>query len=141
MTGYKVGDTVQVCQGPHTGAVTQVIDIIDGCVKLTVDKGALLWPDEYLRTINLESFCVPIGNTFAIEVLENDNVDHPPHYTANKYEVIDIIEEFFHDNFHLGNVFKYIARCEHKGKKLEDLKKARWYLDRYIKKQEEHIAS
>lgn len=35
--------------------------------------------------------------------------------------------------YHLGNVIKYIARAGYKGDKLEDLKKARWYLDRYIK--------
>lgn len=34
--------------------------------------------------------------------------------------------------YHLGNVIKYIARAGYKGDKLEDLKKARWYLDRYI---------
>jgi hypothetical protein len=32
----------------------------------------------------------------------------------------------------LGNVFKYMARCKYKGKEVEDLKKARWYLDHYI---------
>lgn len=67
-------------------------------------------------------------------------VDHPAHYIQHKWEVIDIIEEYFRDNYHLGNVFKYMARCEYKGHKIEDLKKARWYLDRYIKKLEEEIA-
>ena len=61
-----------------------------------------------------------------------DPVNHPSHYNQGKWEVIDIIEEFFRDNYHLGNVFKYIARCNYKGNALEDLKKARWYLDRYI---------
>lgn len=32
--------------------------------------------------------------------------------------------------FHLGNVIKYVLRSKYKGKELEDLKKARWYLDR-----------
>lgn len=69
-----------------------------------------------------------------------DLVDHPAHYNQHRWEVIDIIEEYFKDNYHLGNVFKYMARCEYKGHKIEDLKKARWYLDRYIKKLEEEIA-
>lgn len=34
--------------------------------------------------------------------------------------------------FHLGNVIKYVLRSKYKGKELEDLKKARWYLDRLI---------
>lgn len=58
-------------------------------------------------------------------------IDHPSHYNRGKIEVIDFIED--QDlSFHLGNVIKYIARAGSKGDKLEDLKKARWYLDRYI---------
>ena len=34
--------------------------------------------------------------------------------------------------YHLGNVVKYVARAKHKGDELTDLRKARWYLDRYI---------
>lgn len=58
-------------------------------------------------------------------------VDHPAHYNKGKIEVIDFIEDQ-QLPFHLGNVVKYIARAGAKGDKLEDLKKARWYLDRYI---------
>ena len=59
-------------------------------------------------------------------------VDHPAHYNSTKFEVIDIIEEF-KLGFHLGNVIKYVLRAPLKGNIVEDLKKARWYLDRYIK--------
>lgn len=58
-------------------------------------------------------------------------VDHPAHYNKGKIEVIDFIEDQ-QLPFHLGNVVKYIARAGSKGDKLEDLKKAQWYLDRYI---------
>ena len=58
-------------------------------------------------------------------------IDHPSHYNRGKIEVIDFIEDQGL-SFHLGNVVKYIARAGSKGDKLEDLKKARWYLDRYI---------
>ena len=58
-------------------------------------------------------------------------IDHPSHYNRGKIEVIDFIEDQGL-SFHLGNVIKYIARAGSKGDKLEDLKKARWYLDRYI---------
>lgn len=58
-------------------------------------------------------------------------VDHPPHYNVGKIEVIDAIEDW-KLGFHLGNVVKYVARAEHKGNALEDLRKARWYLDRLI---------
>jgi len=64
--------------------------------------------------------------------IEHDAVNHPSHYTRGKIEVIDFIEDQ-QLPYHLGNVIKYIARAGYKGDKLEDLKKARWYLDRYIK--------
>lgn len=67
---------------------------------------------------------------------EPDPVNHPAHYTwlPGGVEVIDITEQF---NFRLGNALKYILRSDQKGKRLEDLKKARWYLDREIAKTEE----
>jgi uncharacterized protein DUF3310 len=60
-------------------------------------------------------------------------VDHPEHYGGadNPYEAIKVVEAW-DLGFHLGNVLKYIARAGRKGAPLEDLKKARWYLDRYI---------
>lgn len=61
----------------------------------------------------------------------SDAVDHPSHYNSGKIEVIDAIEDW-NLGFHLGNVVKYIARSPHKGTPIEDLKKAKWYLDRYI---------
>lgn len=61
-----------------------------------------------------------------------DTVNHPPHYTFGKIEVIDAIEDW-RLGFHEGNVVKYVARARHKGRELEDLKKAAWYLDRHIK--------
>lgn len=60
-----------------------------------------------------------------------DMVNHPPHYTFGCLEVIDVIEDW-KLCFNLGNAVKYIARAAHKGHELEDLKKARWYLERRI---------
>lgn len=60
-----------------------------------------------------------------------DRVSHPPHYNTGKIEVIDFIEDQ-KLGFCLGNTVKYIARSKHKGSEIEDLEKARWYLDRQI---------
>lgn len=68
---------------------------------------------------------------------KEDVVNHPSHYTRGKIEVIDFIEDQ-QLPYHLGNVIKYIARAGYKGDKLEDLKKARWYLDRYINEVMQH---
>lgn len=66
-------------------------------------------------------------------------VDHPDHYGGadNPYEAIKVIEAWGL-GFHLGNTVKYISRAGRKGedKTLEDLRKARWYLDREIANRE-----
>lgn len=64
----------------------------------------------------------------------SDPVNHPAHYIRGGLESIDVIEGFELD-FHLGNVVKYVLRHEQKGG-LEDLRKARWYLDRAIANRE-----
>ena len=59
-------------------------------------------------------------------------VNHPAHYqTNNGMEVIDVVEAFQLD-FNLGNVVKYVLRCGKKDSDIQDLKKAKWYLDREI---------
>jgi hypothetical protein len=63
--------------------------------------------------------------------MENTEVNNPKHYNTGKIEVIDFIEDQ-RLGFHLGNVIKYICRSKHKGKELQDLEKALWYLQRYI---------
>ena len=63
----------------------------------------------------------------------SDPVNHPPHYGGedNPYEAIKVIEAWGL-GFHIGNVVKYLSRAGRKGDIVEDLKKARWYLDREI---------
>lgn len=63
-----------------------------------------------------------------------DPVNRPVHYTSGKIEVIDFIEDQ-KLGFCLGNAIKYIARAgkKDKAKEKEDIKKAIWYLERYIK--------
>jgi hypothetical protein len=64
-----------------------------------------------------------------------DNVNHPPHYKVGGIETIDFIEAKSL-SYNLGNVVKYITRADHKGNKLEDLKKAQWYLNREVQTME-----
>jgi len=65
-----------------------------------------------------------------------DMVNKPPHYnTAADIQCIDAIKAATGDGFkyHLqGTVLKYLWRFEHKGNAAQDLRKARWYLDRLI---------
>jgi hypothetical protein len=60
---------------------------------------------------------------------------NPDHYRANGMEAIDVIEAFGL-GFHCGNAVKYILRAGRKGEAVEDLRKARWYIDREIARRE-----
>lgn len=81
--------------------------------------------DKYIPFYEQKELDTIVGNT--------DPVNKPKHYTTGNIEVIDFIEDQKLE-YHLGNVIKYICRCEHKGNKLQDLNKAKWYLNRYIDK-------
>jgi hypothetical protein len=61
----------------------------------------------------------------------HDNVNHPKHYTSHPsgVECIEVTEHF---NFCIGNAIKYLWRAGLKGEQVEDLRKARWYIDREI---------
>jgi hypothetical protein len=61
----------------------------------------------------------------------DDMVNHPPHYKTGGIETIDFIEAK-NLGYNLGNVVKYISRADYKGDRLENLKKAQWYLNREV---------
>ena len=63
----------------------------------------------------------------------NDSVNHPLHYTDHPsgIECIQITE---HMGFCLGNAIKYIWRADLKNDAIEDLEKAKWYIERELKK-------
>ena len=67
---------------------------------------------------------------------ENDPVNHPPHYTYGKKELLDIVEELFTDAecmvIYKFMVLRYNYRAEKKGK-LQDLKKGQFYQNRLVK--------
>ena len=65
----------------------------------------------------------------------SDNVNHPSHYTSHPsgIECIQITE---HMGFNLGNAVKYVWRADLKGRSLQDLEKARWYINREIQKRQ-----
>jgi len=71
----------------------------------------------------------------------DDQVDHPTHYGGadNPYEAIKVIEAWSL-GFCLGNTVKYISRAGKKDAVLQDLQKARWYLDREISNVERGLA-
>ena len=73
------------------------------------------------------------------DLMKDSLVDHPRHYNIGNIEVLDVIADWLTGDelrgFIKGNVLKYVARERHKNG-LEDLKKARFYLDWLIKNEE-----
>ena len=101
------------------------------CVRCTsfnlwTDKDAFKEEKEFL-----------VFHTGGKEINIFDSVHKPKHYNVG-IEPIEAIESW-KLGYNLGNVIKYVARADHKGKRIEDLKKARWYLDREINKNESDI--
>jgi hypothetical protein len=72
----------------------------------------------------------------------SDPVHHPAHYTAGRFEAIDVIEDAVQhapDPVVGGlqwQLLKYMLRLWHKDDALQDARKARWYLDRLIERLE-----
>ena len=88
---------------------------------------------------NIEKYFNEMKNPYKYHVPnDEDMVNKPKHYTQGRYEAIDVIEDAITGaptvtaGFLLGQVLKYCLRLWHKGKSLEDAKKARWYLNRLI---------
>lgn len=67
----------------------------------------------------------------SINNLIKDAVNHPTHYNSHPagIECIDVVE---HLPFNIGNAIKYMWRADHKNNRIEDLKKAQWYISREI---------
>ena len=74
----------------------------------------------------------------------DDVVNHPPHYTTGGIETLDVIRaKMSSDRFQgylMGNVLKYILRCEYKEKRIEDIKKAQFYLNALVKEIDKYEA-
>ena len=70
---------------------------------------------------------------------KSDMVNHPPHYNKEGIECIDAISAALGEGMEYylqGNIMKYLWRFDYKGKAVEDLNKAKWYLDRLIQEME-----
>jgi len=85
--------------------------------------------DKWARS-NRPSTLVPSA-VMSMAVYADDMVNHPPHYKTGGIETIDFIEAK-NLGYNLGNVVKYISRADYKGDRLENLKKAQWYMNREV---------
>lgn len=99
------------------------------CVN-AVDFGAAIWEAVQDAEDDRRNLHIMRGGNYG------DLVNHPPHYNQGKYETIDVIEDA-DLGYHLSAALKYILRCKWKQHEIEDLRKAVWYIERYISRAEE----
>lgn len=87
-------------------------------------------------TLGREHHLLPSVSTTTMPA---DMVNKPPHYRGHPsgIECIQITE---HMGFNLGNAVKYIWRCDLKKDAIEDLEKAKWYLEREIAKRKQETS-
>ena len=93
------------------------------------------------RDIYIRDAAQPLSEAIKewVDVKEEDQediVNKPKHYTEHP-SGIECIQVTEHMGFNLGNAIKYIWRCDLKKDAIEDLKKAKWYIDREIDKREQ----
>ena len=121
MRTFCIGDRVRFKYGPHEGKVFTVSGYTDmGCT--------------------LKEFPHFVGNDELFELVSDekaaDAVNHPAHYTQGSIECIDAIRVATtglngFEGYYTGNIMKYLWRWKLKNG-VEDLEKAKWYLDRLI---------
>lgn len=132
---HKVGDKVRVREDYYGKAFVEDMEKFKGKV-VTISDITSVSGEEYHIEEDGERYFWTDG--MFEPVAENDPVNHPSHYTNGKIEVCDFIMDK-NLNFCLGNAIKYISRCQIKyggTKRIEDLKKAKWYIERQIKEWE-----
>lgn len=157
---FKVGDKVRVRKdletdelygtnifardmAVYTGQTAEVFETWpSGVYELSIDDGYYSWTDEMLEPVPDDMPDDVIESLVSAAFEEPDNVNQPPHYNKFSFQPIDIIAEvanYYEGStaFHIGTVLKYLFRAPFKGKLLEDLKKASYYLTRAITEMEE----
>lgn len=127
---YNIGDEVR-----FNGTVYKIINVVDGNYVIR-DEISRLDFNIPCPTIDIHAIAIKKPVEKPKEKSKDSAVDHPSYYQG-KIEVIDFIEDK-KLGFNLGNCVKYISRAGKKNpdKRIEDLKKARWYLDREISRSE-----
>lgn len=131
---FKVNEYVS-----YEGDIFRIIDVktveIDGVMVNTYD---ITDDDNYTYYDVQEPYLKGATGAVINKTKEKvyDNVNAPEHYVTGKYECIEVMEEVFGTeavkDFCLCNAFKYVYRTNRKNG-VEDLKKAQWYINRYIK--------
>lgn len=129
---YKVKAKAGVKKGKKLGRPRKVTEASENLKKLVEEyKQAKATKKEDWKQLSLLSSNVALTPKIRMEGNRGDPVNHPAHYKVGGIETIDFIEAK-KLGYNLGNVVKYLTRADHKGNRLQDLRKAQWYLEREI---------
>lgn len=114
--------TITVNTSTLFDTLTQIIDDVEKAYDKTANKN--------IESRNISS---EVKEQRLVTPHQKEAVNHPSHYQGNKFEVIDIIEDY-NLNFNKGNCLKYLLRAGKKNSDsyIQDLEKAIWYLNREI---------
>lgn len=137
MSKDRISETVSMMTKDHTLTASQVMKKFN--IKRQYAYNLMSMARRQMRQLDAEkapAIPAPVQQielpvVLVDETPQEDVVNHPAHYKTGGIETIDFIEAK-QLNYHLGNVVKYITRADHKGSRLENLKKAEWYLKREI---------
>jgi hypothetical protein len=145
--GVKLTDEMLEYAGKIVTIKEKYVDGFSDYFEIEEDRGKNVWWDEAFLPVTPEDAIRwenDAGHVVSPLKRNDDPVAHPAHYTYGKIEVIDFIQD--KDlNFALGNAVKYIVRAGHKAeqgmsddeKAIQDLEKARQYIDFEIKHRKE----
>ena len=126
-TLFNVGDTVQITGSPDKYS----LGVFATIEKMAKTQALVVFPNGEKAWVDYD--CLGISG--------KEMVNHPSHYNQNGIECFEVIRAAIGTDglrkFMIGNSIKYLFRCEHKGQYIEDIKKARFYLDQAIKIHEE----
>lgn len=129
MSKFNVGDRVLV-HGVHD-KYAKYNGMSGSVIKSHAEDAAVVILDEISDDGGVSYFFFDT-ELESLESVTNDDVNHPSHYTSYKgIEVIQLTEQM---NFNRGNVIKYTSRAglKNPGTEIQDLEKAKWYLEREI---------
>jgi hypothetical protein len=124
---FKEGQQLRLvkdyCEMPAGSQATVLTVWFNGYIDVEFSSG---WVAKLQESVALEYFGVTVND---------DPVNHPKHYTSHPsgIECIQITE---HMSFNVGNAIKYLWRADEKGAPIQDLEKAKWYIEREIAKRQ-----
>ena len=156
---YIVGKNLQAFNATIKTIIDHATDISFDCCEMTYEEffKTIEWlvesmepnkrfifeyTNEYDDTAeDIVKYCANdvLATEDAYNAITGDNVNHPSHYETGKFECFDVMREVLGDDsvkdFCIANTFKYIYRHKRKNG-VEDIKKAKWYIDKYLELEE-----